>query len=112
MKELQSSTEAATNITAPQSAFKGYTIEELRYQRALVALQKEFCATKIRRNLGNLQKSNPLKASSSSSLLPGKFGSVVPKLLSGLNYLDYALIGFSVFGTLRKITSIFRKKKK
>ena len=33
--------------------FKGYTMEELRYQRAMMALRKEFCKTKITRRLSS-----------------------------------------------------------
>lgn len=111
MNELQKPTQSADNTTT-DSAFKGYTLEELRYQRALVALQKEFCHTRLLRNLNNLQKSNPFLPAKENSTLPGKVGFIASKFFSGLNYLDYAMIGFSVFGTVRKIMSIFRKKKK
>lgn len=112
MNEIQKSQQAAKNITSPENNFKGYTLEEIRYQRALVALQKEFCKTKVMRNLHNLQKANPLtSAASSANTLPGKFGAVAGKLLTGFNYLDYVMIGFSVFGSLRKVFKFFRRKK-
>lgn len=111
MNEIQKHKEAADKITSPETKFKGYTLDELRYQRALVLLQKEFCKSRIMRNVNNLHKANPLSPSSSSSL-PGKVGYVTSKLISGLNYLDYAMIGFSLFGATRKILSIFRRKKR
>ncbi len=112
MNEIQKSAQETERITQPENKFKGYTLEELRYQRALVLLQKEFCKSRITRNVNNLQKSNPLSPSTAASSLPGKVGFVASKLLTGLNYLDYAMIGFSLFGTARKIFSIFRRRKK
>lgn len=111
MSEIQKHQEAADKIIQPQTQFNGYSLDELRYQRALVLLQKEFCKSRINRNLNNLRKSNPLAPSSSSSLT-GKVGFVASKLISGLSYLDYAMIGFSLFGTARKVFSVFRKIKK
>ncbi len=113
MNEIQKSKEAAKNITKPVSKFKGYTLEEIRYQRALVTLQKEFCKNKLNRNLRNLNKSNPFSsAASPSGSIPGKLGLLAGKLLTGLNYIDYAMIGFSMFGTIRKVLSLFHRKKK
>lgn len=113
MNEIQKSQKAAREITAPDNKFKGFTLEEIRYQRALVALQKEFCKTKITRNLHNLQKSNPLtNAAASANSLPGKMGAVAGKLITGFNYLDYIMIGFSLFGSIRKVMRFFHRKKK
>lgn len=113
MNEIKKTEQAVKEITSPEVDFKGYTLEEIRYQRALVTLQKEFCKTKINRNLRNLQKVNPFSAAASSSTtLPGKVGMVAGKLLTGLNYLDYAIIGFSLFGSVRKVLSFFKRRKK
>lgn len=113
MNEIQKSEKAAKEITSPENTFKGYTLEEIRYQRALVTLQKEFCKNKFNRNLHNLQKSNPFNSASSAvNSLPGKVGLIAGKVMSGLNFLDYAMIGFSLFGSVRKVLSFFRKKKK
>lgn len=113
MNEIEKCEAAAKEITRPEKKFEGYTLEEIRYQRALVALQKEFCKAKLYRNLHSLQKKNPFSsAASPGKNLPGKFGFVAGKLLTGFNYIDYALVGFSIFGTVRKIVSFFRRKKK
>lgn len=112
MNEIQKSTKAAEQITEPENKFKGYTLDELRYQRALVTLQKEFCKSRLIRNVNGLQKNNPFNPTSAASSLPGKVGFVASKLISGLNYLDYAMIGFTVFGSVRKILSIFKRNKK
>ena len=111
MKDLKKSEEVAQHIINPNEEFKGYTIEEIRYQRALVALQADFCKNKALKCLSNLQKTNPLSPTSAASSLPGKAGAVALKLLNGLNYVDYAVLGFSLFSSLKKVYSFFRKKK-
>ena len=40
-----------------------------------------------------------------------RLGSIPMKLMKGLNYTDYILLGMSTFGTARKLFSFFRKKK-
>ena len=72
MNEINNAKNTAKNITNPETKFSGYTLEEIRYQRALVALQAEFCKTKMARNFRNLQNSNPLSASSVASSIPAK----------------------------------------
>lgn len=91
--------------------FKGYTLEELRYQRALIALKRDFSQSKLLRNIETLQKANPLSSKNMTSSLQGKFGLIASKLFSGLNYLDYAMMGFSLFSSLRRIYGFFHKKK-
>lgn len=112
MKEIEKSKAEAEEITSPSMEFKGYTLEELRYQRAFVTLQKEFCKSKLLRGVEKLKKTNPLSPSSAAENLPGKVGFVATKLLTGLNYLDYAVLGFTAFSSIRKALSIFKRKKK
>ena len=112
MKEIANTDKVVRNITNPEKDFTGYTIEEIRYQRALVAMQSEFCKAKIMKSLNNLQKANPLSPTSAATSIPGKAGAVALKLLNGLNYLDYAVLGFSLFSGVRKFFSFFKKKKK
>lgn len=111
MNEIKKTEDVAKSITNPEK-FKGYTLEEIRYQRALVALQKEFCKAKILRNVHSIQKTNPLTPSGAIKSMPGKIGFVASKLLTGLNYLDYAMLGFSLFRSARKVFSFFHRKKK
>ena len=111
MNEIKKTEVVAKSITHPET-FKGYTLEEIRYQRALVALQKEFCKAKMMRNVHTLQKSNPLSPSNAVKSMPGKVGFVAAKLLTGLSYIDYAMLGFSLFSSARKVYSFFHRKKK
>ena len=91
--------------------FKGYTLDELRYQRALVLLKREFLKEKameevkeVKSRIPVLNGKSPLDTMSPSGIL----GSVV----KGLNYADYLMLGFSLFNAGRKVFSLFRKKKK
>lgn len=111
MKELKAKEKVAKDIMAPENEFKGYTIEEIRFQRALVAMEADFCKTKITKSLNNLQRINPLSPTS-QNLLPGKTGSIALKLVKGLNYMDYIMLGFSVFSGVRKVFSFFKGRRR
>ena len=111
MKEITAKEKVAKDIMKPENDFKGYTIEEIRFHRALVAMEADFCKAKILKNLNNLQKFNPLSPGSSNTL-PGKAGSIALKLINGLNYMDYIMLGWSLFNGGRKVFSFFKGKKK
>ena len=91
--------------------FKGYSIEELRYQRALLALRKEFCKSKVMHSLAQIRI--PKKETSSSSGFlgtAGKVAGIAGKIFSNLNLLDYAMVGASLFGSGKKIYKLMRRK--
>lgn len=101
-----------TSPNTPESSFSGYTLADIRYNRALVALQKQFCHEKIIVGMHKIQAVNPFgRDGSSSRNAVSRFSPIAGKLLAGLNYVDYALIGFSVFKTLRKGFMFFSRKK-
>lgn len=111
MKEIVKTNSDMLSATGESKPiFKGYTLEELRYQRALIVLKRDFSQTKLLRNIDGIKKTNPLSPQGATSV-PGKFGLVASKVLSGLNYLDYAMLGFSIFNSARKVYSFFHKKK-
>lgn len=102
----------ATISESGETKFKGYSLEDLRYRRALVALQKEFTKSKIVATTHRLQRHSPFsKDFGSDKSAMGKVGLVAGKLLSGLNYLDYLMLGFTVFNSGKKIFRFFHKKK-
>ena len=111
MKDNEKREKVTNEIMATDNEFKGYTIEEIRFQRAMVAMQADFCKTRFMKSLCNIQKVNPLNPSSGSSL-PVKAGSLALKMVKGLNYMDYLLLGISVFNGVKKFYSFFRKGKK
>lgn len=92
---------------------KGWTLREVRHRRALVLLQKEFCKEKVSYDLLKIRNSSPFSKNFSGRTKPlGRAGAIASRLIQGMNYVDYALIGYSMFSNVRKLTSIFRKKKK
>lgn len=93
------------------SEFGGYTLQELRYQRALASLKKEFAKEKALAELNAIKKKTALGRLSGKVSNFGKTGGLLPKVLSSLNYADYAMLGFSVFSTVRKVWKFFKRKK-
>lgn len=91
--------------------FKGYTLNELRYQRALIMLKREFLKEKAIKQTEDLRKRIPIvngKPPLSGVSTQGLMGRVI----KGLNYADYLMLGFSIFGAGRKVLSLFKRKKK
>ena len=111
MKEIKAQEKKAQDIAKLEKDFKGYTIEEIRFQRALVAMEAEFCKTKILKNWENIQNSNPLMPGNKNNFT-SKAGSLALKMFNGLNYLDYFLLGLSLFKGSKKVFSFFRGLKK
>lgn len=89
---------------APAKPFKGYTLDELRYKAALATLHKEFCKDQLLAGLKATLDESPLSGR-------GKSSGVIGKMLQGLSYIDYALMGFSVFKSVSGIVKFFKKKK-
>lgn len=91
--------------------FNGFTLDEIRHQRALIAVRKEFAKAKIMEQVDSLKDRNPF-APDGSLKSAARLGSIPMKIMRGLNYTDYIMMGISAFGTLRKFFSLFKKKKK
>lgn len=102
------STEKAT---PEKIEFKGYSLEDLRYQRALIALKKDFAKSKILHTIDKARK-NRLGRGDGTTTKLARAGGVAAKVFSGLNYLDYMVVGMSLFSYGKKIYRFFRGKKK
>ncbi|MBD5371215.1 MAG: hypothetical protein HDR80_08750 [Bacteroides sp.] len=104
--------EKAQEAHAPAKV-KGLTIREIRYQRALVTMQKEFCKEKITISLDRVKRSSPFsKDYDGGADNKSRASGIIGKLLSGLNYVDYAMAGYSVYNTGKKFLGIFKRNKK
>lgn len=91
--------------------FDGFTLDEIRHHRALIAVRKEFAKAKILEDLDKVKERNPF-APDGSLKAAQRLGSVPMKIMRGLNYTDYIMMGLSAFSTVRKVLSMFKKKKK
>lgn len=91
------------NVNVQEELFKGYSLEELRYQRALTSLRADFCKEKLLAEVGSIVKKSPL----SRSKLNGT--GIAGKLMKSLNFIDYAVIGLTIFKTVKSIINRFRK---
>lgn len=112
MEEIKrsNSDKVVTPVEEPVQ-FNGYTLDEIRHHRALLAVRKEFAKTKIMEDVDRLKERNPF-APDGSLKAATRLGALPMKIMRGLNYTDYIMMGLSVFGTARKMLSFFKKKKK
>lgn len=94
-----------------QVEFEGYTLDEIRHRRALVAVRKEFAKVKIYEQFEGLKDRNPF-APDGSLKAASRLGTIPMKIVRGLNYTDYIMMGISAFSAAKKVFSFFRKKKK
>ena len=93
------------------SEFRGYSLEELRYQRALLLLKREFLKEKAMNTIDDAKKRVPVLNGKSplSNISPS---GIMGRVVKGLNYADYLMLGFAVFNAGKKVFSLFRKRKK
>ena len=99
-------------VTVPR--FKGYTIQELRYRRALVAVKRDYVLGQIANEKSHILSLKFLKNGqhgTGAAKFMSRSAPIVSTILKGLSYMDYISIGLSLFGAGRKVFSWFRKKK-
>lgn len=90
--------------------FEGYTLDEIRHHRALMSVRKEFAKAKAFEKMVALKDRNPFAADGKYKAA-SRLGSLPMKIVKGLNYTDYIMLGLSTFGTIKRVFSMFRKKK-
>ncbi|MDE6560587.1 MAG: hypothetical protein K2K75_04325 [Muribaculaceae bacterium] len=110
VKRIEAKDKVLSPIDEPVE-FEGYTLDEIRHHRALVAVRKEFAKDKILEQLEGLKDRNPFAADGTLKAA-SRLGSIPMKIVRGLNYTDYIMMGISAFGAAKKVFSFFRKKKK
>ncbi len=110
MAQTNNVTSSKTLLQAEEHAeFEGFTLDEIRHRKALVAVKKEFAKARIFEQANNIKAHNPFAADSKLKAA-ARLGRLPMKLVKSLNYTDYILLGVSVFGTAKKIFTFFRKK--
>lgn len=110
VKRIEGRDKVLNPIEEPEE-FGGYTLDEIRHRRALIAVRKEFAKEKMLQEVEKLKDRNPF-APDGSLKAAARLGSIPMKIVKGLNYTDYIMMGISAFGTMKKLFSFFRKKKK
>lgn len=99
--------------TEQPTVFDGFTLDEIRHHRALIAVRKEFAKAKFYEKVDGVKQVTPFVNKGTGKLKTvGQIGSIPLKLMKGLNYTDYILLGLSTFSTVKKVCSLFRKKKR
>lgn len=91
---------------------RGMTIDEISHQRALLAVKKEFCKDKVLRDLEKIRGQMPFSGGAESRVGLRSVGNIASRVMSGLGYLDYVLLGVSAFNAVKKVTGIFRRRKR
>ncbi len=87
--------EKKVRITEDHPQWKGYDIDELRYQMAYTQARLEIEKERMSASARGIYSSTSLT----------KSGGIVSKLLGGLNYFDYAIIAFRLWKKARGLWS-------
>lgn len=100
--------DASTNET-PQ----GLTLEEIRYRRALALMEREFAREALTEDLERLRERMSIgQRTAGSGGSVSAMAGVASRVLSKVSYIDYFILGMSVFGTVRKVVGFFRKRRR
>ena len=89
--------------------FKGYTMEELKYQRALLLIKREFLREKALRETKKIKSQIPL-LNGQSGLSSFPVNGIMGKMMKGLGFADYLVLGIQAVKIGKKIGSLFRRK--
>ncbi len=78
----------------------GYTLDEIRFQRAYTLARLEIEKNRIRSHISTMQ----------SNLVPqGRGGSFLLKLFGAFSYFDYAVLAFKLVKAIFSVRRIFRR---
>lgn len=98
---------AETNLTTPTQAaeWKGYTIDELKYHRAVALVKLEL-------HKGALAKSVTTTTETISATRNRIFGGTGKKFSGKLKFLNYIIIGYKSASTAINLWNTFKRKRK
>lgn len=98
------SSKDATPMELEQPDFKGYTLAELRYRRALVVIKREYMREKALKDVTKIKQQLPFVGGHS------QHNGIMGKLMRGLSFADYFILGLQALRIGKKIGSRFKKK--
>jgi hypothetical protein len=90
--------------------FDGYTIEELRFRKAVVDVKRTYIKEKMQSEWSRLVGDGvgPLRAGKKGGKAVS--GNMLGKVMKVFSYTDYIAIGIALFKGTRKVISLFKKK--
>lgn len=93
--------------------FKGYSLRELKYQKALAEVRRDFLKEKITNDLNRLRQVKLMSVFSGSgdSAKGNAAGAFMATALKAFSHADYILAALSILSTGRKIFRTFRRRK-
>ena len=80
--------------------WKGYTLDELRYQRALVSARVEIQKERIVAEVEKIREGAGFTGS----------GSIWGRMFSSLSYVEYAILAYRLINRLSRTVHSFRRK--
>lgn len=100
----------STNHVVVVDQFKGYTLKDLKYQRAITKLRKQYAKEQVQLHLNNLK---PSKIISDVTQAGSSFGlsQAVAIATGSKNPMNYVSLGMALFRGVKKIAGFFIKKK-
>lgn len=88
-----------TSDSIATSEWRGYDLDELRFQRAYMLARCEVTKMKLESRIDRLRRGVPAVQGSG----------MVSRMLGGLNYVDYAFVAYKIAS---KVFKIFRRRRR
>lgn len=96
--------------------FTGYTLKELRFQRTMTEVRRDYVKEKLIGEFDNIRTFRFLETrkqrQGSGGWLNPSVMALAGKVFKLFSYADYISLGLSLFQGSRKMFSMFRRKKK
>lgn len=94
--------------------FRGYTLNELRFQRTLIDVRRAYVKERLLGEFANIRSLRFLDTKKGKGgrgwLNPSVFA-IAGKAFKLFSYVDYISLGITLFQSGRKVFSLFRRKK-
>lgn len=113
-KKLPAVIEKSTRAPHLSGNFRGYTLNDLRFQRTLTEVRREYVKERLMGEVANIRTLRFLDSKKGKGgrgwLNPSVFA-IAGKAFKLFSYADYITLGITLFQTGRKAFSLFRRKK-
>lgn len=100
----------STRFVAPhhKENFRGYSIQELRNQRIITGLRRDFLREKLMAEITSIRKPT---SSDEDGGKKSKWMAIAGNVMKMMSYADFIAVGMALFRSGRKVASIFRRRK-